>query len=313
MTGTPLRVAFAGLAHSHPYTDAANVQSLGAEVVGVHDEDAGAAEAFAARFGGTAAASAAALASLRPDLVIATPRPHEVVPTLRALGDGSAPVFVNKVIAATTAQLAEIDRTVAESSAPVGTSSVLRFAPALTALAAEVGADDVLGVRIHAQHDNAAFQLPDRSWQDDPRRGGGTLVTVGVHAWEMLDVLLPGAALATGSGWTRARRGSPTTSEDAAGVDGRLRVPGAAREIPVQVLVTGTPGPDAYAVDVVTATGIRSVSLDVDDANQALGFHGLIRALLDAAPQRATAAPWAEARVVVANTVRAADIARGDV
>lgn len=32
MTGSPLRVAFAGLAHSHPYTDAANVRALAAGI-----------------------------------------------------------------------------------------------------------------------------------------------------------------------------------------------------------------------------------------------------------------------------------------
>ncbi|WP_136041785.1 hypothetical protein [Microbacterium sp. A20] len=317
MTGSALRVAFAGLAHSHPYTDAANVRALGAEVVGVHDADAVVADDFAARFGGAAVDSVGALAALQPDFVIATPRPDETVPFLEVLGGGGAPVFVNKVIAATAAQLDEVDRALAASSVPVGTSSVLRFAPALASLAGEIAVDDVLALRVHAQHDNAAFQLPGRSWQDDPQRGGGTAVTVGVHAWEMVDVLLPGADVVSRSGWTRTSGGSATASEDAAGVDGLLRVPGAHREVPVQVLVTGAPGADAYAVDVVMAAGIRSVSLGVDDGadgegvNATLGFLGLIRALLDAAAQRATAAPWSEARGVVANTVRAAEIARG--
>ncbi|MDF2559360.1 MAG: hypothetical protein K0R99_806 [Microbacterium sp.] len=322
MTGAALRVAFAGLAHSHPYTDAANVRALGAEVVGVHDADAVAAGDFAGRFGGAAVDSVGALTARRPDLVIVTPRPEETVPFLQVLGGGGAPVFVNKIMAATAAQLDEVDRVLAASSVPVGTSSVLRFAPGLRRLATELdggaGTGEVLALRVHAQHDNAAFQLPDRSWQDDPQRGGGTAVTVGVHAWEMVDVLLPGATLVSGSGWTRTRDGSTTASEDAAGVDGLLRVPGAAREVPVQVLVTGVPGPDVYAVDVVTATGIRSVSLgadggvDGDEVNAALGFLGLIRALLDMAPHGATVAPWREARVVVANTVRAAEATRGD-
>ncbi|MFJ6533471.1 hypothetical protein [Microbacterium sp. NPDC091662] len=317
MTGTPLRVAFAGLAHSHPYSDAANVRALGAEVVGVHDADARAAEEFALRFGGAGVASVDALRALRPDLVIATPRPHEVGGFLRVLGGGEAPVFVNKAIAATEARLAETDSALAASSVSVGTSSVLRFAPALAALAGQVAGDEVLALRVHAQHDNAAFQRPDRAWQDDPQRGGGTAVTVGVHAWEMVDVLLPGAALVSGSGWRRTRPGSTTASEDAAGIDGRLRVPGAEREVPVQVLVTGTPGADAYAVDVVTAAGIRSISLDVgggqgEGPNETLGFRDLIRALLDAAPRGLTVAPWHEARAVVANTIRAAGIARGE-
>lgn len=311
MNGSPLRVVFAGLAHSHPYTDAANVLALGADVVGVHDSDPAAVEDFTGRYGGAAVASAADLSALDPDLVIATPRPHEVVPLLEVLGGAGIPVFVNKVIASTPAGLAEIDRVVAATSSPVGTSSVLRFAPALRALAAEVRAQKVLGLRVHAQHDNTGFQLPDRSWQDDPQRGGGTLVTVGIHAWEMLDVVLPGATLVEGTGWTRAYSGSETASEDAAGVDVRMRVPGMAREVPVQVLITGIRGADAYSVDVITATGIHSVRLDVEDANEALGFRGLAGALLDAAQRGATIAAWSQARAVVANSVGAAGIARG--
>lgn len=314
MIGSPLRVAFAGLAHSHPYTDAANARAMGAEIIGVHDADAAATDEFAVRFGGATVTSVADLAMLEPDLVIATPHPHEVVPFLRDLGGAEAPVFMNKVSAATPAQLVEVERAVAASAVPIGTASVLRFAPALRALAAEIADDEVLGLRVLAQHDNTTFRSPNRLWQDDPQRGGGTLVTVGVHAWEMVDVLLPGAVLTARSGWTRTRSGSTTASEDAAGIDGLLRAPGLQLDVPVQVLVTGVPGAHAYTVDVVTSAGVRSVALDVDvdDANEALGFRGLIGALLDATPQGSTVAPWDEARVVVANCIRAAEIARGD-
>lgn len=312
MTGSALRVAFAGLAHSHPSTDAANVRALGAEVVAVHDTDAHASAEFALRFGGAAVGSAQELRALRPDLVIATPRPQEIVPLLRALSPdaGDAPVFLNKVIAATIGQLAARDRAIAAGRSAVGTSSPLRFAPALTAFAAQVAAAEVLSIRVRAQHDNAAFQLPGRAWQDDPQLGGGTLVTVGVHAWEMLDVVLPGAELRAARGWTRRSTGSTTRSEDAAGVSGLLRVAGRADEVPVEVLVSGVPGPDAYAVELVTASGIRSVVLPMEDPNESLGFHGLVGALLGAAARGEVVAPWSRARTVVANTIRAAESAR---
>ncbi|MHC9046711.1 Gfo/Idh/MocA family oxidoreductase [Microbacterium saperdae] len=313
MTGSGFRVAFAGLAHSHPSTDAANVRALGGEVVAVQDTDAHASAEFALRFGGAVVGSVEELRALRPDLVIATPRPQEVVPLLRALSaDGAdAPLFLNKVIAATTGQLAARDRAIQAGRGAVGTSSPLRFAPALSAFAAEVGAGEVLSIRVQAQHDNAAFQLPGRSWQDDPHLGGGTLVTVGVHAWEMLDVVLPGAELRAARGWTRRSAGSTTRSEDAAGVSGLLRVEGQADDVPVEVLVSGVPGPDAYSVELVTATGIRSVTLPTADPNESLGFHGLVRALRGAAAAGEVVAPWADARLVVANTIRAAEAARG--
>ncbi len=312
MTGAGLRVAFAGLAHSHPSTDAANVRALGAEVVAVHDTDAHASAEFALRFGGAAVGSLQELRALRPDLVIATPRTQEVVSLLEALSADAAdaPVFVNKVIAATAGQLAACDRAIAAGRSAVGTSSPLRFAPALTAFAAQVAAAEVLSIRVRAQHDNAAFQLPGRVWQDDPRLGGGTLVTVGVHAWEMLDVVLPGAELHAARGWTRRSAGSTTRSEDVAGVSGALRVAGRADDVPMEVLVSGVPGPDAYSVEVVTAAGIRSVVLPMENPNESLGFHGLVGALLGAAAQGEVVAPWARARTVVANTIRAAEAAR---
>ncbi|WP_341976486.1 hypothetical protein LTA6_001043 [Microbacterium sp. LTA6] len=313
MTESPLRVAFAGLAHSHPHADAGNVLSLGAEIVGVYDVDTRASLAFASRFGGSNVPSVEGLTRLQPDIVIATPRPDEVTSVLRALGavGATAPVFVNKVIAASMRDFAAVDRAITAAAVPVGTSSVLRFAPALTALAAEVVAEHVLGVRVYAQHDNAAFQQPGRDWQDDPVLGGGTLVTVGVHAWEMVDTLLPGADLTGGSGWTRRGGGvSATRSEDAAGIDGVLRLGGGLQDIPVQVLVTGVPGADAYAVELVTTDGILSVALDTEEPNISLGFEGLIRALLADGASARVVAPWSQARMVVSNTIRAAEIAR---
>ncbi|ALX66113.1 hypothetical protein [Microbacterium sp. XT11] len=336
---TALRVAFAGLAHSHPFTDAQNVLAQGGEVVAVHDADPAAAAGFAGRFDAVVAPSTEALASYGADLVIATPRWDETVPALRGLtgADAAAPVFVNKTVAATPAQVSAFAAAVADAHVAVGTSSVLRFAPAVVALAEAVAADraagaEVLAVRVHAQHDAAAFRLPGREWQDDPERGGGTLVTVGVHAWEMVDAVLPGAALVAPSGSTRRIAGSATRSEDLGVVCGMLEVPGAAvtsraappavpastagrvasavERIPVQVLVSGVPGPDAYRIEVVTAAGVRAADLDVDDANESLGFAGLVRALRAAAGDGRAAAPWSEAEVVVRNTVTAAMAAR---
>jgi predicted dehydrogenase len=312
MTGAATRVAFAGLAHSHPYSDAGNLLAFGAEVVGVVDADAPAAAEFAARFGGVAVSSAAEFRGLGADLVIATPRPDERVPLLRALttSGATAPVFFNKVVAATAAQFEEWDEAIDAASVPVGTSSVLRFAPAIEQLARALSTEEILSIRVLAQHDNTAFQLPGREWQDDPARGGGTLVTVGVHAWELIDRMFPGAVFDGGAGWTRRRIGSTTRSEDAGGIDGWLRLTGADHSVPVQVLVTGVSGPDAYSVEVVTARGIRSADLDVTDANDALGFAGLIRTLLVASAAGQVAAPWAQARAVVRNTIRAAELAR---
>ncbi|KAM9866429.1 hypothetical protein ACIFOC_00633 [Leucobacter aridicollis] len=314
---TPIRIAFAGLAHSHPVSDASNLARLRhagspVEVVGVFDSDAALAAAFAARFGCEIAPTLAALADTRPDLVILTARPHETAPFVRELlATTGALVFANKVVAGTAAQLAAWEAAIAGDQDRVGTSSVLRFAPALRALAARVAGSEVWGVRVLAQHDIEMFLAPDRAWQDDPARGGGTLVTAGIHAWEMLDAVLPGAELAGDvSGWTHRSPGSRSASEEVAQLAGTLAVPDR-RDVQFGITVTGTPGPERYAIDVFTATGTLSVSLEFPHPHDSLGFAELAAALVDNTQGGRATAPWDSARAVATNTIRAAQALRG--
>jgi len=334
-----MRVVFAGLAHSHPFSDAENLRSLGGEVAGVHDVDQERAQEFAARFGGRVVTDVAELPALRPDLAIATPRPSEAMAFGRALV-GRVPVFLNKVAAADEARLAQWDALVAGrrdgAADPLfGTASVLRFAPALARFAAELDGAVVLSVRVLAQHDAASFRLPGRAWQDDPAEGGGTAVTVGIHAWELVDRILPGAVLGAGTGWARASGVPGARSEDVAGVAAVLRVPGRAETVPVHAVIGGVPGDDAYALEVVTDRGVRTLGLGAAGAGAPgagaagtgmaegggagsgaeprveLGFEGLIRQLAADIPHGRMTAPWARARTVVANSIRAAALARG--
>lgn len=314
---TPIRIAFAGLAHSHPVSDASNLARLRdagspVDVVGVFDSDAALATAFAARFGCEIAPTLAALADTRPDLVILTARPHETAPFVRELlATTGALVFANKVVAGTAAQLAAWEAAIAGDQDRVGTSSVLRFAPALRALAARVAGSEVWGVRVLAQHDIGMFLAPDRAWQDDPARGGGTLVTAGIHAWEMLNAVLPGAELVGDvSGWTHRSPGSRSASEEVAQLAGTVAVPDR-RDVQFGITVTGTPGPERYAIDVFTATGTLSVSLEFPHPHDSLGFAELAAALVDNTQGGRATAPWDSARAVATNTIRAAQALRG--
>ncbi|APZ33365.1 hypothetical protein BOH66_03035 [Microbacterium aurum] len=308
----PLQIGFAGLAHSHPYSDAENALAVGAEIVGVADPDPRRRAEFAHRFGCPQRDSLAALCARRPDLIIATPHLDDVPRTAALLAASGAPVFFNKVIAANRRQLEAWDEAVdGVPSSLIGTSSVLRFAPAVQELRRATADAEILGIRVIAQHDNALFRSAGREWQDDPTVGGGTLVTVGVHAWEMVDVLLPGAVLTGSTGWVRRRAGSPTRSEDAAAVSGTLSLPGGGA-VPVEAWVTGVPGPDRYAIEALTADGVAAADIGRDaDADEAMGFAGLIRELAAAAREGRLPVDGAQSRTVVANTIRAAEIARG--
>lgn len=313
----PIRVAFAGLAHSHPTSDATNLTALRQggnpiEFVGVYDAEPAQLSAFSERFGCPAAPSLAALAERAPDLVIVTGRPHETAPFVRELLSGTqAKLFVNKVVAGTSAQLDAWEDAISQAPHRVGTASVLRFAPAIRALASRVAGADIWGVRVLAQHDIDMFLAPDRAWQDDPERGGGTLVTAGLHAWEMIGTVLPGAVLdGEVGGWIHRSADSASSSEEAAQLTASLTLRSGAR-IPLAVTVTGTPGPEVYAVDVFTSTGTHSVRLAFPGPSDSLGFTELATALLEQTNSGRATAPWAEARIVVTNTLRAAEALRG--
>lgn len=314
---SPIRIAFAGLAHSHPVSDASNLARLRdtgspVEFVGVYDSDDALATAFAGRFGCGIAPTLAALADTQPDLVILTARPHETAPFVsELLAATDAFVFANKVVAGTAPQLAAWEAAIVGDQDRVGTSSVLRFAPELRALAARVADSEVWGVRVLAQHDIEMFLAPDRAWQDDPARGGGTLVTAGLHAWEMLGAVLPGAELVGDvSGWIHRSPSSRSASEETAQLAGTVAVPGR-REVQFGMTVTGTPGPERYAVDVFTSSGTLSVSLEFPHPHDSLGFAELAAALLENTRGGRATAPWASARAVATNTIRAAQALRG--
>lgn len=312
-----IRVAFAGLAHSHPFSDAANLAALrdggeALEFVGVFDTEPSLAEQFAERFACTALPDLDGLAESAPDLVIATPRPHETADfASRLLASTDAQLFFNKVVAGSATQLAEWEAAITAAPHRVGTSSVLRFAPALRKLAAGIVGAELWGIRVLAQHDIGMFLTPERLWQDDPARGGGTLVTAGLHAWEMIGAVLPGAILAGDiSGWIHRSPGSASRSEESAQLSGTLARP-SGTDVPFSITVTGTPGPEVYAVDVFTSNGTHSVSLAFPHPRDSLGFTELVAELIQNTRLGIVTAPWESARPIVSNTIRAAQALRG--
>ena len=312
----PLRVAFAGLAHSHPFTDAANLTALGEqgediEIVGVYDSDPRQVEIFHDRFPVPVSVSLEALSQCTADLFIVTARPHEITSFAQTLlAHTSAQLFFNKVVAATATQLSAWTEVVGASSDRVGTSSVLRFAPKLRELADRIAGTEVLGVRVLAQHEISMFLTEDRKWQDDPHQGGGTLVTVGTHAWEMLDRLFPGVTLTgTTSGWLHRSPTSPSLSEEATQLDGYAVTPNGSR-VPFAITVTGLPGPEVYAVEVFTTSGTYSVRLSTDDTEHSLGFAELAAELVRNTLKGRPTAPWSTAHTVVENAIHTAQILR---
>lgn len=308
-----LRVGFIGLAHSHPFSDAQNLQELGGDIVGVVEAEREISSRFSEQFSCPEFSSIKELcrAPNRPDILIVTPHPNSWHEYVAGAIDSGAKVFFNKVLAANIEQLRYVEKLVArEQLGNISTSSVLRFAPQLEWLRHQHQDVELLSIRVIAQHDNALFKQRSRAWQDLPEEGGGTLMTVGIHAWEMIDLAVPGARLQKGVGWTRAFPSSGTRSEDAAGISGVLVAPHTGRSIPVDVLVSGVPGPDKYAIDLVHRNGIVSVELDQENTQVSLGFRGLIEHLISSTSKDQVLNGWCAARNVVSNSILAAQMAR---
>jgi len=294
-----MRVAYAGVAHSHPFVDAANLGARGALPAGVWDaDDADRRREFAVRFGAPEVASLDDLLARRPDVVVATPRTPRAADVARACATARVPVFFNKTIAADAAGFA---RWRALPPAPRFTSSVLRFAPALTSFADALDGRRLRAVELHAQHDIAAFLERDRRWQDDPAGAGGTLVNIGVHAWEMLDVLIPGATAGVLSA-VRTTGDAPTSSELLATVHARVG------DLPVTATISGVGGADRYAARVWTDDGIHELVLP-DDLD-GLGYGGTADAIVRLA-RGEVAVDAARTAAVYRNALAAAQAARG--
>ncbi|MCD2499543.1 hypothetical protein [Microbacterium nymphoidis] len=294
-----VRLGFLGVAHAHPAIDAANLRALGVELIGVADDDDPARRRdFAERFG-VPEVTITELVALAPDAVIVTARTALVAELLPAVLGIVPTVFVNKVAAATPGHLAALDAL----GGGFGTATPLAFAPAVRALAWDVRDRRILGVRVLAHHDAAPFRSPGREWQDDPADGGGTLLSVGSHAWQLVDAVLPGASLVAIDGELAWR--DVGASEDLAQAMAQVRHGGS--DVPVQLTVSGLAGDDRYEVEVFTEAGIRGAVLT--DAAQ-FGFAELAGAVAAAARRGETPYPWTTSRAAATNAVTAARLLR---
>ncbi|MGW5382110.1 hypothetical protein [Nocardia sp. NPDC003963] len=297
-----MRIGFAGVAHSHPFSDARNARTLGVTELAVWDPDDRSRRAdFVREQQADTHESLAALLDWEPDVVIVTPRPHRIAPVVAAVLDRGIACFLNKVPAADAAALAALDAAVGDRSGRFLTCSVLRFAPGIRALAAELGGVEPIAAHISVRHGIDAFTTNERRWQDDPAAGGGTAVSMGLHAWEMLDTVL-GREVTPLGGVTSRIPGSATISENVAALHAV-----AAGGVPVSVDIVGAGTGECYEVVVHTESGVRRVSLEPPGS---LGYLDCLRAVLAMAEGAPPPVPWPRSRAVVRTTLAAAQLAR---
>jgi predicted dehydrogenase len=283
-----MRIALAGLATSHPYTDARTLRD-DAELVVWEPDPQRLARFRAEQPDAVVAPDLAALLATGPDGVVLTVPTSDVPDALAQVLQHKLPCFVNKPAAATAGQLERLERVVARAPELVLTSSVLRFAPEFVAF--DVPREEVLSVRATVRHDVGLWATGYNPWQDDPAVGGGTLVMMGLHGVELLVALLGPAVRLVGAARTvRRHRGLRSEDTGLLAVQWDDGVPGT-------VEVLGVSEGEAYEVTVHTAAGERRVVLR--GGADELGYRATIDAFVGMVRGAPSPVPWAQTRAVL--------------
>ncbi|HEX6685222.1 MAG TPA: Gfo/Idh/MocA family oxidoreductase [Candidatus Limnocylindrales bacterium] len=295
-----MRIAIAGLASSHPFTDA-RILSRRAELVVYDDEPARVARFVSEHPQARVVPNVSGLLDARPDGVVLTVPTPQAAPVLAEFLDRDLPCFVNKPAAATSAQLAAIDLAISRAPHRVLSTSVLRFSPAFRSFT--VDPEDVMAAQVIVRHDVTRWAKGHNPWQDDPAIGGGMLVTMGVHGIELLVALL-GTDVRTVSATAATRRYTTLASEDTAVV--ALRWAGGT---PASVTFIGASDAESYEVIMHTASGDRRVVIEGgDEPEVALGYRGTLEGFLSMVDGAPSPVPWSQTHAVLSALVHAREL-----
>jgi predicted dehydrogenase len=188
-----MRFAVIGLAYSHPYTYTQILQRTGHTITHVWDDVPERLAEFAAKFGVPAVADPAGFPTAGLDGVICTHRLPERIDQAVMFLEKGVPTYTSKPAATSLDQLERLSSTIRRTGTPWLSTSVLRYAPAVLGLKAYLDkgkAGVLIQVRGTSCHYISHYMEEPGIWQDDPRRGGGSIINMGVHALEMLSVLV---------------------------------------------------------------------------------------------------------------------------
>lgn len=303
-----MRIAYVGLAHSHPYAYRQILEREGHQSVAVWDDDPAAAAGFGELSGARPVATVEEIPVDAIDGAILAGRLPERIDHALYFLERGVPIYTGKPMAVTTADLERLTAAVRRTGTPLLTTSVLRFAPALVALRRHLEAGtvgQVVAVRAVSAHKIDRYLVEPHVWQDDPARGGGTVSSMGVHALEMLATLL-GAGFASVACRTDRRFHTASLSEDVAllhlGWDSGLLG---------SVEVIGGVNVEYYAVEIYGSERVLRVSIpkgDVADYRGAalgdanpwveFGYVGTMAAFIEMCRTRQMPVPLAESEAI---------------
>jgi len=281
---------------------------MGHRVTHVWDDVPDRLEEFAARFGVIPVASPEAIPTDGIDGVIATGRFPERVDHALTFIERSVPVYSSKPMATSAAQLEKLVSAVRRTDTPFLSTSVLRYAPALRSLRGHLEEGQLgtlVSVRAVSAHDVSMYMKEPSIWQDDPQRGGGTIITMGVHALEML-VVLVGPRIH--SVWCRAGRRVHTQSlsEDVAlltlewedGLLGTADIPCGVNTEYFGVEVYGSKTALKCSIPKADVQDLLGAAVGHVDAWEEFGYTGTIAAFLEMCRTRTMPVPIEESEAI---------------
>jgi predicted dehydrogenase len=263
-----MKIAVVGLAYSHPYTYTQILQRTGHLVTHVWDDVPERLEEFSGKFGVPAVRDPGDIPADKINGIICTSHLPERIDHAVMFLEKGVPTYTSKPAAISLDQLERIASTVRRTGTPWFSTSVLRYAPAVLSLKSYLDkgrAGTLIQVRATSCHYISHYMQEPGIWQDDPRRGGGSIINMGIHALEMLSVLVGPRVRRV---WCQAGRRfhQESLSEDAAviGLEWEDGLPGVI-EIPC-----GVKG-ELFGVEIFGREAILKFSIPKGDIQEASG------------------------------------------
>lgn len=282
-----MKIAYVGLANSHPFTDAEHVVALRDDVeLHIWDEDASRMRRFVADYPDAVAhRSFDELLAAQPDGALITVPPNRVAPLARALLTVGCAVAITKPAATCHDELASLEAAVSGYEERVLTTSILRFAPDLAAVTGPVEQ-----VHVVAAHDIAYWAAPESRWQDE---AGGLVPMMGAHAFELLEAVLGPTMRVTGCVASKASD-LPLTSPDVASGTAR-NADGMRATFEIDGTVTG----QSYRVEYTDADGRHSIQIGANGGADPFGSEAMTRHLLAMADGAPSPLAWDDTAAVL--------------
>lgn len=282
-----MKIAYVGLANSHPFTDAEHVVTLRDDVeLHIWDEDTWRMRRFVADYPDAAAhRSFDELLANQPDGALITVPPNRVAPLARALLTVGCAVAITKPAATCHDELASLEAAVSGYEERVLTTSILRFAPDLAAVTGPVEQ-----VHVVAAHDIAYWAAPESRWQDE---AGGLVPMMGAHAFELLEAVLGPTMRVTGCVASKASD-LPLTSPDVASGTAR-NADGMRATFEIDGTVTG----QSYRVEYTDADGRHSIQIGANGGADPFGSEAMTRHLLAMADGAPSPLAWDDTAAVL--------------